>query len=594
MKKFHLDVSIQTALTYLIFGCLWILFSDQILDMFVHNTADMTRIQSYKGWAYVTVSAVLIYGLIKRYLTVQNRYQNQLDKSEERFRLAVKAANQGIFDVNLQTGEVIVNDIYAQLLGHDPLNFHETISTWLDRMHPDDRERIYHEFLQYSSGLSKEYLVEFRQKTASSDWIWILSIGKIVEYSTNGQPTRMLGTFTNITEKKNEELIKSQLLADAQRRLQRIATLHEIDKEISSKSNLTTTLDKIVVNVRDNLNVDAVSILLYDEKENLFKYADSIGFTSDRILNARVKMGGSFAGIAAENGSLLHIHDLHSNSIDEAFASLLQEENIVNYLGIPLSAKGNLVGVLELFTRKDIQPDSEWLEFFETLAGQAALAIENARLIQGLEDINNDISRVNRELVEANQNLTLAYDATIESLAKALNLRDYETEEHSRRVTTMTMELADIMGFSPEEMVNIRRGTLLHDIGKLGVSDTILRKPGILTEEERQIMQQHPIFAYNLLKSIDYLKPALDIPHLHHEKWDGTGYPHRLAGENIPISARLFAIIDVYDALTSDRPYRKAWTKQDARRYIQEQSGKHFDPHVVEVFLSFINNHPEY
>ncbi len=594
MKKIHLDVGIQTALTYLIFGCLWILLSDQILEMFVHNTADMTRIQSYKGWAYVTASAILIYGLLKRYLVLQKRYQDQLDKSEERLRLAVKAANQGIFDANLQTGEIIVNDNYAQLLGYDPISFRESVSSWMDRMHPEDRERIDKEFLKYSSGFSNEYQAEFRQKTSSSDWIWILSIGKIVEYSPNGQPSRMLGTFTDITEKKNEELIKNQLLEDAQRRLKRIAALHEIDKEISSNSNLKTTLDKIVVNVRESLNVDAVDILLFEEEEEVFKYADSIGFNSDRILNACVKMGDSFAGIAAQNGELLHIHDLRSDSIDEAFASLLKQERIVNYLGIPLSAKGILVGVLELFTRNDIQPDEEWLGFFETLAGQAALAIENARLIQGLENVNNDIRRVNLELVTANQNLTSAYDATIESLAMALNLRDYETEEHSRRVTTITMELAQIMGFSPSEMVNIRRGTLLHDIGKLGVPDTILRKPGILTEEERQIMQQHPTFSYNLLKSIDYLRPALDIPHLHHEKWDGTGYPHGMAGESIPMSARLFAIVDVYDALTSDRPYRKAWTKEETKTYIQEQSGKHFDPHVVEVFLSFIETHPDY
>lgn len=592
MKKFHLDVSVQTSLTYLIFGFLWIIFSDQVLDMFVHNTSDMTRIQSFKGWAYVTVSAILIYGLIRRYLIVQKRYQDQLDESEERLRLAVTSANEGIFDVNLLTNEVIVNNIYAQLLGYDPNTFHETVFSWLDRMHPDDRDRVNQLFLNYSSGLSNDYHVEFRQKTASSKWIWILSVGKIVEFNSTGQPSRMLGTFTDISEIKNEELIKNRLLEESQRRLERITSLHEIDLEISSSTNLTTTLDKIVINVKKHLDVDAVSILLYEEKDNEFRYADSIGFKSKRIENARVKMGGSFAGIAAQKGKLIHIHDLEDDSVDEAFASLMRQEKIKNYLGVPLRAKGNLIGVLELFLRKDITPDDEWLDFFETLAGQAALAIENAQLIHGLETVNNDISRVNLELVSANQNLISAYDATIESLALALNLRDYETEEHSRRVTTMTLELAKMMGFTPEELVNIHRGTLLHDIGKLGVPDAILRKPGLLTEEERLVMQQHPIFAYNLLESIEYLKPALDIPHLHHEKWDGTGYPHGLEGNNIPMSARLFAIVDVYDALTSDRPYRKAWTKQDAKAYIQDQSGKHFDPHVVSVFLSFLENHP--
>jgi putative nucleotidyltransferase with HDIG domain len=171
-------------------------------------------------------------------------------------------------------------------------------------------------------------------------------------------------------------------------------------------------------------------------------------------------------------------------------------------------------------------------------------------------------------------------------------MRDKETEGHSRRVTQLAVEFARKMNFPEEEIVHIRRGALLHDIGKLGISDAILNKPDLLTKEERKIIQEHPNFAYKMLQSIPYLRPALDIPHLHHEMWNGEGYPNGLSGENIPKSARMFAVIDVFEALTSDRSYRKAWKSQDAIEYIKEQSGKHFDPEVVKMFIEFLDETP--
>jgi HD-GYP domain-containing protein (c-di-GMP phosphodiesterase class II) len=349
----------------------------------------------------------------------------------------------------------------------------------------------------------------------------------------------------------------------------------------------------INTNVKNHLKVDGVAILLYDQAQKVFNYADSLGFRSRRIRNARVKMGSSLAGIAAQNGTMLQIHQVDDKSIDPAFSSLLNEEGFRYYCGNPLVAKSKLVGVLELFHRKDINPDKEWEEFFQTLSGQAALAIENAQLVEGLETANNDLSSVNNQLIKANSDLTQAYDETIEGLAMALSLRDDETEYHSRRVTKLTLALAEILNFSAEDLVNIRRGTMLHDIGKIGIPDAILLKPGSLTDEERHIIQQHPVHAYSMLKNIGYLKSALDIPFLHHEKWDGTGYPNGLKGDLIPLSARLFAVVDVYDALTSKRPYRDAWTREDSIAYIQEQSGKHFDPEVIQVFLSYIEQNPD-
>ncbi len=214
--------------------------------------------------------------------------------------------------------------------------------------------------------------------------------------------------------------------------------------------------------------------------------------------------------------------------------------------------------------------------FLEALSGQAAIAIDKARLLEDLQ--------------ESNQELTRAYDITLEGWARALELRDKETEGHSRRVTDLTTQLARELGISSADLVHIRRGVLLHDIGKMGVSDGILRKPGPLNEEETAEMRKHPQYAYDLIYPITYLRPALDIPYFHHEKWDGSGYPKGLRSTQIPLPARIFAVVDVWDALLHDRPYRSAWPKERCKEYIREQSGIHFDPAVVEAFLQMVED----
>jgi putative two-component system response regulator len=212
-----------------------------------------------------------------------------------------------------------------------------------------------------------------------------------------------------------------------------------------------------------------------------------------------------------------------------------------------------------------------------------------ARLI-GITRLNRyqKLLKERENLRNANKRLSDAYEATIEGWSHAMDLRDRETEGHSRRVTELSIRLAQAMGMSEEEIVHMRHGALLHDMGKIGIPDSILHKPDDLTEQEWAIMRQHPRFAFEMLNSIEYLREALEIPYFHHEKWDGTGYPQGMKGEQIPIAARIFAVADVWDALTSNRPYRPAWSREAALKYIQEQSGKHFDPQVVELFFKVI------
>ena len=253
-------------------------------------------------------------------------------------------------------------------------------------------------------------------------------------------------------------------------------------------------------------------------------------------------------------------------------APLLKEEGFVEYLGVPLIAKGAVKGLLEIFNRSPLATDKSWENFLTTLAGQAAIAIDNIEMFDSLQKSNND--------------LTLAYEENIEGWSRTLDLRDKETEGHTQRVTEITLRLAKALGLSGEELVHIRRGALLHDIGKMGIPDNILLKPGSLSEDEWQIMRLHPDYAFELLSPINFLKPALDIPYCHHEKWDGSGYPRGLKGEQIPLAARIFSVVDVWDALCSDRPYRAAWPESQAVEYICEQVGSHFDPSIVEAFIN--------
>jgi HD-GYP domain-containing protein (c-di-GMP phosphodiesterase class II) len=203
--------------------------------------------------------------------------------------------------------------------------------------------------------------------------------------------------------------------------------------------------------------------------------------------------------------------------------------------------------------------------------------------------------QLRKDLSAANSQLLHTYDNILHAWAHALELRDFETLEHTKRVTALSVKLARFMGLNGDILTHMGRGALLHDIGKLGISDKILLKPGPLTADERATMQQHPLFAYLMLSPIEFLKPALEIPLCHHEKWDGSGYPYGLAGEKIPLVARIFAIVDVWDALNSSRPYRvDPWPKKKILAHLQEQSGKHFDPDVVQAFMMLMNSNGHY
>jgi HD-GYP domain-containing protein (c-di-GMP phosphodiesterase class II) len=352
--------------------------------------------------------------------------------------------------------------------------------------------------------------------------------------------------------------------------LQHITALRAIDMAITSSMDLRVTMNFFLDQVTVRLGVHAASVLLLDSRTQLLEFMAGRGFRNPPAHRGNLRLGDGVAGRAALERRLISLPNLAKHPAGIEFPAFLAEEGFVSYLATPLIAKGQVKGVLEIFHRTRLSPDAEWFEFLDTLAVQAAIAIDNAALFEDLQRSNMD--------------LELAYDATIEGWSRTLDLRDRGEEGHSRRVAEMTLALAEAMGFSGRDLIHIRRGALLHDIGNMGVPDAILRKPGALTDEERLVMQRHPEYAQDLLRGVSYLAPAMAIPCSHHERWDGSGYPKGLSGDSIPISARIFAVSDVWDALRSDRPQRPAWPEDQARAYLADQSGRQFDPQVLSVF----------
>lgn len=404
--------------------------------------------------------------------------------------------------------------------------------------------------------------------TAEDHVIGTLGLGR--EEPIEQSDVRVLSAICDIG---GAALHRASLYEQTERRLQHLRSLREIDNTIATSLDLTLTLDVILSQGIAELRVDAAAILLLDE-EHMLNYAAGLGFYTDRNKEARIKFGEGLAGQAAKERSIVEALDLRADPLRLNWSALAQAEGFLSYYAAPLIAKGRVIGVLETFHRSVERRDAEWKEFLLTLAGQAAIAIDNAALFKDLQT--------------SNENLREAYERTIEGWAHALALRDMETIEHSRRVTEMTVKLAQALEVAEDQLEHVRRGALLHDIGKMGVPDHILGKTGPLDDQEWEIMRRHPLYARDMLTAIKFLYPALPIPLYHHEKWDGTGYPEGLQGRNIPLEARIFAIIDVWDALTSNRPYREAWPEDKVAAYLQEQTGKHFDPVIVEAFFKHI------
>ncbi len=505
-----------------------------------------------------------------RDVTMRREAEWNLRKSEAYYRALFEKSLEGVMlfrsDRTIQT----ISGPALRLLSYN-------VSELIDRdrsdlIHEDDRDAFLDalDLIEARAGSSEHVRYRFRDGTGS--WRWLE--GTVTNLLNDADVGAIVLNFREIGDRIRAMEKINALNNELRRRLAHMQSLRRIDMAITNSVDLRLVLDIFMDQMLADMGVDAVAILLFDPHTADLTPFVGRGFATDVRHSARTVLGAGPAGRAAREQRTVYIPDLQAEEERGAAVEASTQSEFVSYLAVPMLAKGQLQGVIELYGRRTLSPTDEWLEFLETYGDQGAIAIENSQLLRSLE-------RTNTELQDA-------YDRTIEGWAFALDLKDEETAGHSKRVTETTVRLARRLGISAAACVHVQRGALLHDIGKMGIPDNVLLKGAELTEAEFELMKRHTIYAYELLAPIEFLRPALDIPYCHHEKWDGSGYPRGLSGKQIPLSARIFAVVDVFDALISDRPYRPAWSRDRAFSYIRAESGRHFDPQVVEGFFQMM------
>ena len=349
--------------------------------------------------------------------------------------------------------------------------------------------------------------------------------------------------------------------------------LYHISQSLNSSLDLSEVLDHVLDEVIAALHAERGFLMLKNTAGD-FAFRVARGLEQQNISDPAYQISTSIIERVKRGSKAILISDALE---DERFNT--QNSVLVlrlrSILCVPLNYKGNMVGLIYVDNRllKGAFSKAD-LNLLSAIADSAAIAIENARLFENVQH--------SKEVLE------IAYDSTLEGWAKALDMRDHETEGHTRRVSSLAVRLAKRLGLNKYQLLDIYRGALLHDIGKIGIPDQILRKPGPLNPEEREIMNNHPDYARSMLSEIDFLQTALVIPYSHHEKWDGTGYPQQLKGSDIPLAARIFSVVDVWDALVSDRAYRTAWPHEKVIDYLRQNAGSHFDPHIVSEFINLL------
>lgn len=381
--------------------------------------------------------------------------------------------------------------------------------------------------------------------------------------------TNILISYT--LEKLEQPLSKLAAQRMAKEWIHRLSLLDIFREYFGSGRDFNAAVLKILRIIRETLHADSICLYIQNADGSLTS-KDYDGFLSDLIRDATIPPGQKNVGLAAEERRIIAADDLATNpDYVPHFRDLIEREKFVTQYCIPVILANEARAVLELFFRAPFKPDETWLAFGQAAAYQIGIALQMQNIIEELDKTYRDLQRANESIIEG--------------LSSALEFRDEETEGHTLRVTALFMSFASRFIQDENELKKLRIGSLFHDIGKIGISDAILNKPGPLTFEERIEMQKHPLISKAILSRIPSLHEYIDIPLYHHEKYDGTGYPFGLRGEGIPLSARIFAITDVYEALTSDRPYRKAWSKEKALEYIRDNAGTHFDPELALRFV---------
>jgi HD-GYP domain-containing protein (c-di-GMP phosphodiesterase class II) len=403
-------------------------------------------------------------------------------------------------------------------------------------------------------------------------------VGSLVAARGNGQEadfsSRELRLLSTLADLSGGMILQAGLSEQVERQQSQIIAMRSVGRAISSSLDIKVTLSVFLDLVATQLAVDAAAVLILDSQSHDWTVAAMRGFRNPSRQYSHIRVEHSLASAASAERRTVSLVGSRPEDARLIGQPLMRAEKFIAYFAAPLIVHGRVKGVLEVFRRSPAAGDAEWLEQLESLALQSAIAIDNAESFENLQRTHSE--------------LTLACDSTIEGWSRTADLRAQEAEGHSLRVSDLSVRLAERLGVPPAQWISIRRGALLHDIGKIAVPDRILWKPNPLTDEEWSMMRRHPEFAEQLLTPIEFLRPAMDIPKYHHERWDGNGYPYGLGGEDIPVSARLFSVVDVWDSLLANRPFRKPWTAADTIRYLHQNAGTHFDPDAVEAFIPMI------
>ena len=366
--------------------------------------------------------------------------------------------------------------------------------------------------------------------------------------------------------------LEQSVLDQLKNRETQLGALMGIGRAINSSLGLKRVLEEVMDSLIALMRAERGFLMLRDPSSGELSVPIARGIDHVNLEEESFIVSRTIVGKVASTGEAILTTNAQEDPRFQNQMSVAAYQ-LRSILCAPLKIKNELIGVIYVDNRARSGIFQEHdREVIRAFSDQAAVAIDNAQLFEDLQDKNEELEK--------------AYQATLEGWVSALDMRDKETEGHTQRVRVLTERLARSMGVSEKQMIHITRGALLHDIGKMAIPDGILLKPGPLTDDEREVIKRHPQLAYDMLRRIDFLLPAIDIPYCHHEKWDGTGYPRGLKGDDIPFAARIFPVIDVWDALTSDRPYRKALPPEDVREHIKADAGKHFDPQVVEAFLA--------
>lgn len=458
-------------------------------------------------------------------ITDRKNSEKALQESEEKFRKIFEASKIGISTIDQNGRFTSCNPSLLYMLGYDLDEF--TKLTFRDISHPDDfqiNQQLHQELLD---GKRDYFTIEKRNRHKDGHFVWG-QLTSVLVRDSNQKLIYVMGMFEDISQRKEAEV-----------------ALHEQEKFIR------TVIDKVPVGI------------FVVNKEGIINYLNPAGQDIwQGVHYVDVDGLSDYQGWRLSDGSKVEAHEWGSAKALKGQTTLDEEIEIEAFDG----------------TRKIIS--NSGIPIYD----------DNGEINGAVAILQNITERKKTEkaLIQSSDDLIEAYNATLQGWSHALELREHETAGHSQRVVDLTIQMAHRFGYKDDDIRHVQRGALLHDIGKMGIPDSILLKPGPLSDEEWIVMKKHPVFAKQLLSNIPYLAPALEIPYYHHERWDGTGYPMGLKGKSIPLSARIFAVVDVWDALSSDRPYRKGWPETKIIKYLKDKSGELLDPEIVKEFLKLL------